>query len=104
MKLRCRTLVGTCGTAVLFFLQKVQNRLENQGNMSYEGTPSKSTSGIQKEGYAAHSTRARSRPSRLHWQTEVEDLESGSYDKEFEEWIARDTTVIARLEQYLNKG
>ena len=41
------------------------------------------------------------------WQTEVDDHESGSYEKEFEgehRWIVRENTVIARVEQYLNES
>ena len=37
----------------------------------------------------------------------MEDQESGSHEKEFEgehRWTARDGTVIARMEQYLNKS
>ena len=40
-------------------------------------------------------------------QTEVKDQESGSYEKELESqhlWNARDGTVIARMEEYLNKS
>ena len=44
----------------------------------------------------------------MQWQTEMEDQESGSYEKEFEEqnhrWNARDRAVIAKMEQYLNKS
>ena len=41
------------------------------------------------------------------WQTEMENQESGSSEKEFEgqhRWNARDKTVIAQLEQYLKKS
>ena len=41
----------------------------------------------------------------VQWQAEV-DQESGRYEKEFEgqhRWNARDRTVIARMEQYLNE-
>ena len=43
----------------------------------------------------------------MQWQTEMEDKESGSYEKEFEgqhRWTARDGAVIARIEQHLNKS
>ena len=43
----------------------------------------------------------------MQWQTEVEDQESGSYRGEFEgehRWTARDRSVIARMEQYLNQS
>ena len=43
----------------------------------------------------------------MQWQTEVEDKESSSYEKEFEgehRWNARDRTVIARMEQHPNKS
>ena len=39
------------------------------------------------------------------WQTELQDQESGRNEKELEgqqRWHARDRTVIARVEQYLN--
>ena len=42
----------------------------------------------------------------MQWQTEVEDLESDSCEMELEvehRWTARDRTVIARMEQYLNE-
>ena len=43
----------------------------------------------------------------MQLQTEVEDQESGSCEMEFEgehRWTARDRTVIARMEQYLNEN
>ena len=40
-------------------------------------------------------------------QTEVEDQQSGSQEKEIEgqrRWNARDRTVIVKMEQYVNEG
>ena len=43
----------------------------------------------------------------MQWQTEMEDQDSGSKEKEVEgqhRWNARDRTVIARMEQYLTEN
>ena len=43
----------------------------------------------------------------IQWQTEVEDQGGGSCEKEFEDehrWTAGDGTVVAGMEQYLNKS
>ena len=68
--------------------------------MSYEGTPEKAPRASRRKimpptpQQSSHSS-----IEAVQWQTEMEDQESGSYEKEFEgqhRWHARDRTVIAK--------
>ena len=74
--------------------------------MSYEGTPVKAPS-VSKRKIVPLTPQKSLQPSieAMQLQTEVEDQESGSGEMEYEgekRWSARDRTVIARMEQYLN--
>ena len=101
--------LGSCEAAVFSFSrQRRAVCVENQENMSYEGTPLTAPQASRRK--IMPPTLQQSSQSSIeatHWQAEVEDQESGSYEKEFEgehRWAARERTVIARMEQDLNKN
>ena len=82
--------------------------VENQEDMNYEGTPVKAPPASRRK-IMPHTPQQSLQPSieAMHLQTEEEDQESCSCEMEFEgehRWTARDRTVIARMEQYLNKN
>ena len=76
--------------------------------MSYEGTPLTAPQASRRKIMPPTPQQSsQSSTEATHWQAEVEDQESGSCEKEFEgehRWAARDRTVIARMEQDLNKN
>ena len=75
--------------------------------MNCEGTPVKAPPSRRKIMPPTPQQSLQSSIEAMQWPTEVEDQESGSYETEFEgehRWTARDRTVIAIMEQYLNKS
>ena len=83
--------------------------VENQENMSHEGTGEVKARPASRRKIMPPTPQQSSHSSieAMQWQTEVEDQESGSCEKEFEgqhRWNARDRTVIAKMEQYMNKS
>ena len=76
--------------------------------MSSEGTPVKAPPASRRKILPPGPQQSsQSSIETMQWQTEVEDEESGSYEKELEgehRWTARNRTVIARMGQYPNKS
>ena len=82
--------------------------VENQENMSCEGTRVKAPLPSSRKIMPPTPQQGSQSPiEAMQWQTEVEDKEGGSYEKEFEgehRWTACHKRVIARTEQYLSKS
>ena len=71
--------------------------VENQGNMSYEGTPVKAPPASRRKIMPPTQQSSQSSIEATQWQTEVEDHENGSCLKEFEEVNVGGLLVIERL-------
>ena len=90
-----------------FFRKRQAVCAEDQEGMNYEGTPVKAPPASRRKIMPTPQQSSYSSIETVQWQTEVEDQESGSYEKEFEgqhRRNVRDRTVIARMEQHLNES
>ena len=93
----CRNMIGSWLNRSPFSFSKRRSLVcvENQGNRSYEGTPEKAPPASRRR-TMPHTPQQSSHSSieAMQWQNEMEDQESL--------WSARERSVVARMEQYLN--
>ena len=105
----CRIGIGNLWNRrpFLFFRKRQAVCAEDQEGMNYDGTPVKAPPASRRKIMPTPQQSSYSSIETVQWQTEVEDQESGSFEKEFEgqhRRNARDRTVIGRMEQYLNES